>query len=125
VVRNSGLSAEVISKLKAYSWPGNVRELRNILERAIILAGKSPITPAHILIMSLEPGKGSPMERVRSLLGEKSLPEIEKMLIELALQESGGNKSKAAELLGITRRTLYGRLERFGLLGHGEESQEE
>ena len=109
------LSEAVASKLKGYSWPGNVRELRNVLERAVILAGKGPIASEHIMIMSLEAGKGSPADRVRSLLGEKSLPEIERMLIELALAESKGNKSKAAGLLGITRRTLYGRLERFGI----------
>jgi len=114
------LSEAVASKLNGYSWPGNVRELKNVLERAVILAGRAPIAPEHIMIMSLEPGKGSPADRVRSLLGEKSLPEIEQMLIELALAESKGNKSKAAGLLGITRRTLYGRLERFGLQGDGE-----
>lgn len=111
------LSEAVASKLKGYSWPGNVRELKNVLERAVILAGKGPIAPEHIMIVSLEPGKGSPADRLRSLLGEKSLPEIEQLLIELALAESKGNKSKAAELLGITRRTLYGRLERFGRQG--------
>jgi len=109
------LSEAVASKLKGYSWPGNVRELRNVLERAVILAGSGPIAPEHIMVMSLDPGTGSPADRVRSLLGERSLPEIERMLIELALAESKGNKSKAAALLGITRRTLYGRLERFGL----------
>jgi two-component system response regulator AtoC len=114
------LKETVISKLKGYSWPGNVRELRNVLERAAILAGAGPIEPEHILIMSLEPDKASSAERLRSFLGEKSLPEIERLLVELALRESGGNKSKAAEVLGITRRTLYGRLEKYGLLGEEE-----
>jgi two-component system response regulator AtoC len=114
------LQEAVVAKLKGYPWPGNVRELRNVLERAVILAGGGPIRPEHIMIMALEPGKGSFTERLRSLLGEKSLPEIERTLVELALEESAGNKSKAAALLGITRRTLYGRLERFGLLGEGE-----
>jgi len=125
VSRSGGLSVEVISKLKTYSWPGNVRELRNILERAVILAGKASIAPEHIMIMSPEPGRESPVDRVRSLLGEQTLPEIEKMLIELALRESLGNKSRAAELLGITRRTLYGRLKKFGLLERDKESQEQ
>jgi two-component system response regulator AtoC len=119
------LGEAVASKLKGYSWPGNVRELRNVLERAVILAGRGPIAPEHIMIMSLEPGRGSPAEHVRSLLGEKSLPEIERMLIELALAESKGNKSKAAGLLGITRRTLYGRLERFGLQDEAGNDPEE
>jgi DNA-binding NtrC family response regulator len=118
--RGSPLSAEVAAKLRGYSWPGNVRELKNVLERAVILAGERPIAPEHIMIMSPEQGRGGPPERVRSLLGEMSLPEIERMLVELALRESGGNKSRAAELLGITRRTLYGRLARFALLGDGD-----
>ena len=54
------------------------------------------------MIMNLEQGRGTSAERARSLLGEMSLPEIERMFVELALRESGGNKSKAAELLGIT-----------------------
>jgi len=123
--RGSPLSAEVAAKLRGYSWPGNVRELKNVLERAVILAGEGPIAPEHIMIITLEQGRGSLPERVRSLIGEMSLPEIERMLVELALRESGGNKSRAAELLGITRRTLYGRLARFALLGDGDKPPEE
>jgi len=114
--REHPLRDEVAAKLRGYAWPGNVRELKNVLERAIILAGDGPIGPEHIMIMNLEQGKGTSAERARSLLGEMSLSEIERTFVELALRESGGNKSKAAELLGITRRTLYGRLARFGLL---------
>ena len=111
----AAVSAEVASKLKGYSWPGNVRELKNVLERAVILAGKDPIAPEHVMIMNAQPAKGSLEQRLISFLGEVPLPEIEKRLIELALGEAKGNKSKAAEMLGITRRTLYGRLEKFGL----------
>lgn len=116
----ASLSDAVISKLRGYSWPGNVRELRNVLERAVILAGAEPIDTRHIMTMSLEAERSSPIERLRPLLGEKSLPDIERMLVELALEEAKGNKSRAAEILGITRRTLYGRLERFGLLGEDD-----
>jgi DNA-binding NtrC family response regulator len=106
------LGDEVTARLIAYHWPGNVRELRNILERAVILSGSGLITPEHISI-SESPG-GAPENVLRSLIGEKTLPEVEKTMIELALERAGGNKSKAAKLLGITRRTLYGKLERFG-----------
>jgi DNA-binding NtrC family response regulator len=106
------LRPSAVEKLKGYSWPGNVRELRNILERAIILAGTDVITDEYIAI-SDTPATASPEERLGSLIGEKTLPEIERTLIELALERAGGNKSKAAGLLGITRRTLYGRLERY------------
>jgi len=113
------LSDAVVSKLRGYSWPGNVRELKNVLERAVILAGRAPISPEHIMIMSPAAEQGSLVARLRSLLGESTLPDIERKLIELALEESKGNKSKAAALLGITRRTLYGRLERFGIQDDG------
>jgi DNA-binding NtrC family response regulator len=119
------LSTEVVAKLRGYSWPGNVRELKNVLERAVILAGDGSIDPEHIMIVNLEQGKGSSAERARSLLGEMSLPEIERMFVELALRESGGNKSKAAELLGVTRRILYGRLARYGLLEESDRLPEE
>jgi DNA-binding NtrC family response regulator len=113
-VPRGSLSEDVVKKLHGYSWPGNVRELRNILERAIILAGGGRIEPEHITIVPFA-AEGSPEIRLKSLIGEKTLPELEKSMIVLALEHSGGNKSRAAELLGITRRTLYGRLEKYGL----------
>jgi len=109
---SNALSREVHEKLMSYDWPGNVRELRNILERAIILAGQDVIRPEHITIFDSRSGN-LPEEKLRSLVGEITLPEIEKIMIELALERTGGNKSRAAELLGITRRTLYGRLEKL------------
>lgn len=110
------IGPEAVEKLLEYSWPGNIRELRNILERAVILAGPNPINAEHITI-SETTASGSPEDKLRSLVGEKTLPEVEKTLIKLALEKAGGNKSRAAGLLGITRRTLYGRLERHELNG--------
>ncbi|MBN1164985.1 MAG: sigma-54-dependent Fis family transcriptional regulator [Candidatus Krumholzibacteriota bacterium] len=108
------LDKDVIEKLRGYSWPGNVRELKNILERALILAGPNPVTTADITISERAGGE---MEEssLESLIGIKSLPEIEKSLIEIALARAEGNKSRAAQILGITRRTLYGRLDRYKL----------
>ena len=117
------LGSDVAARLRAYSWPGNVRELRNVLERAVILAGEKPITPDHILISNVQPERGSPEAHLRSLVGELPLPEVEKNLIMLALDAAGGNKSKAAGILGITRRALYGRLKRFRL-SIGDENDE-
>jgi len=115
------IGAEAAAKLTAYSWPGNVRELRNVLERAVILAGDRPIAAEHILTSGAHVESASPGSELRSLVGEMALPEIERNLIVLALEAAGGNKSKAAAVLGITRRTLYGRLRKFGLLADGEE----
>ncbi len=109
---SSEISADVVEMLEAYSWPGNVRELRNVLERAIILSGGKAIEREHIMI----PGGGPDIagDGLSALVGRKSLEEIEKSLIDIALEKTGGNKSKAAELLGITRRTLYSRMEKYG-----------
>ncbi len=110
---SSEISADVVEMLEAYSWPGNVRELRNVLERAIILSGGKPVERGHIMI----PGEGPDAagDGLSALVGKKSLEEIEKSLIDIALEKAGGNKSKAAELLGITRRTLYSRMDKYRL----------
>jgi len=110
---SADISSEVAEMLETYSWPGNVRELRNVLERAIILSGGGAIEPAHVLIPG--DGKEAGGDSLSSLIGRKSLEEIESSLIRLALEKAGGNKSRAAELLGITRRTLYSRMDRYGL----------
>jgi DNA-binding NtrC family response regulator len=104
----------VVEKLKSYHWPGNVRELKNILERAVILSEKGPIKAEHIAVSS-PPDLSTYEERLKPLIGEKTMPEIEKILIKLAVRQAGGNKSKASKLLGITRRTLYSRMEKHGL----------
>ena len=98
-----------------YDWPGNVRELQNAIERAAIISDDI-ITiddlPANIKTdSSVISGKFQ--------LGEEgvNLDELEKDLIIQALQKTTGNKTKAAELLGITRRRLYSMMERFGITG--------
>ncbi len=106
------LSEEASEKLVNYSWPGNVRELRNILERAMILAGPGTITPEHITI-SAPDLSATPEDMLRSIIGEKSLHEVEEVLVRLSLEKAGGNKSEAARMLGITRRSLYGLLKRL------------
>jgi DNA-binding NtrC family response regulator len=108
------LSPGIEKMLAGYHWPGNVRELRNVLERAVILAGAETISEKHIQFM--EPaGAASPESYLDSLIGDRSLDQIEELLIRKALGKTGGNKSKAAELLGITRRVLYGKLDKYGI----------
>jgi transcriptional regulator with PAS, ATPase and Fis domain len=103
------LSTDALRKLVLYDWPGNVRELRNVLERAMIVRRQGTISEDDILLGPL-PSAG----------GEKEpeglrLEDMEKRAILRALKVASGNKSEAARLLGITRRALYGRLERYGL----------
>ncbi len=100
----------VLEVLTGYDWPGNVRELENVLERAFILAAGSEIRPQHIQFPEpvLVPHSATAAE-------SGSLWDLEKKTIEEALVKAGGNKSKAAKMLGITRRMLYTKLSKFGI----------
>jgi two-component system NtrC family response regulator len=112
--RPQELSPEIARLLSRYHWPGNVRELRNVLERAVILAGPEDISEKEIQFS--EPSREqSPESCLHSLLGERTLEEIEEEMVRGAIEKTGGNKSKAAEILGITRRVLYGKLKKYGI----------
>ncbi len=141
--RGPGLDPAAREMLGGYDWPGNLRELRNVIERAVILAGEGPIGLAeiHIPAARLRPrfeaerfARGSAPGRAAAAAaidaaadaaagellpgasrGARTLFEHEERMIRQALERAGGNKSKAARLLGITRRALYGRLERYGI----------
>jgi len=119
----SDLDEETRAALLAYDFPGNVRELENLLERAVILAGSGPIHRSHLPGLdraASHRGAGSGGRASVPIPDEGlSLEELEKDLILQALEKAGGNKTRAAQLLGLTRRTLYSRMERYGLsLGH-------
>ena len=105
----SDLSEAARQKLFGYHWPGNIRELRNVLERSTILRPEGSIGADDIRLGDLAGQAPAPEPLTLNL------EEIEKRAIKKALAEAGGNKSEAARLLGITRRALYGRLERYGL----------
>jgi DNA-binding NtrC family response regulator len=108
--RTPVLSQEAITLLRSYTWPGNVRELRNVMERAVLLAGTDPITPEHL-----------PIEKMSSVVVQDVAPlragvmERERALIIDALERANGNQTEAAKLLGISRRTLVSRLGEYGL----------
>jgi DNA-binding NtrC family response regulator len=104
-----GIDEESLGILKMYTWPGNVRELRNIILRAMI-SGKKEIKkknlPQNIL-------KGGTFEDEIRVYAGTSLPEIERISIIKTLKKVKGNKQKAAELLDISRRSLYNKLEDY------------
>jgi DNA-binding NtrC family response regulator len=108
----SRISAEVLDLLLRYQWPGNVRELENVIERAVTLSPHSLILPEDLpRRLRVEPSEIS----ATSLPSQVSLTELEKIYIKKVLEETGGNKKRAADILGIDRRTLYRMAARYGI----------
>jgi two-component system response regulator HydG len=107
------LSSEAAERLLSYGWPGNVRELRNVIERAVAVARYETLTvedlpekirnyrPNHLLVTSDDPSDMVPLEEVR------------RRYIERVLEATGGNRTRAAQILGLDRKTLYHKLERY------------
>ncbi len=91
-----------------YSWPGNIRELRNVLEQAVILGDGKRITPADLPPHVRKTAQGKMIFRL------KPIAEVEKQYIQRVLEETDGNKARAATILGISRETLYQRLKQHG-----------
>ena len=116
------LSAAAKKSLLVHRWPGNVRELENAVQRAVVCAASDTIEPGD-LSFALEGSipacaqGGDWWDTLKaSFQGHDLLGAAEKQLVERALQESGGNVKKAAEILGVTRAALRTRIERHGLL---------
>lgn len=110
-----GLSNQAAEKLLGYNWPGNVRELRNAIEHAVALTAYEKLTvedlpkniraysSSHVLV-----GSDNPAELV-------SLEEVERRYILHVLKSAGGNQTRAARILGLNRKTLYRKLQQFGV----------
>lgn len=94
--------------LAKYHWPGNIRELRNVLEQAVILGDGKRITPSDLPPHIRKTAQGKMIFRL------KALAEVEKQYILRVLEETDGNKAKAAQVLGISRETLYQKLRLYG-----------
>ncbi len=125
----SDFSPAVVDILKGYNWPGNVRELRNVLERAVILAGEGTIETSHLPsflqprasfspVVSPAATGGSPhpiedQNSVRFQVGT-TVEEAEKGLILRTLEHTRNNKTRAAEILGISLKTLHNKLKEYG-----------
>jgi two-component system response regulator HydG len=109
----AGISSEAAKKLVEYDWPGNVRQLENSMERAVTLTRFEQITVEDL------PERISRYEGSRVTLGDVdsehmlTLEQLEKRYIERVLKAAQGNKTQAAKLLGVDRRTLYRKLERY------------
>jgi DNA-binding NtrC family response regulator len=107
-----GLGADAEKALERYAWPGNVRELRNVIQRAVVLGGTGLIATEHLpdnVLRSAEPTKAAAPGSVRTIR------ELEREEILRALEETAQDKRKAAALLGISLKTLYNKLAKYGI----------
>jgi len=114
------LSEDAEAALLAHDWPGNVRELRNSIERAKLLARESSVTAADLNLPAAHRGApdGETHRRGAEPGGGRADRDVEqpsRELIEASLRETGGNISRAAQSLGLSRQALYRRMERFNL----------
>jgi transcriptional regulator with PAS, ATPase and Fis domain len=102
----SSISPEAMLKLKKYAWPGNVRELQHAIERAVIMADSTSLQDSDFLFSRKSEGTAT---------DSLNLDEVEKAAVTRALQLHNGNISKAADELGLTRASLYRRMEKYGI----------
>lgn len=108
----SKISDAAISRMKKYSWPGNIRELQHAIERAVIMSS-TPVLQPEDFIFSTRPVEKDDGDAVT--LEHFDLEEVEKILIRKVLKKFNGNITQAAKELGLTRSSLYRRLEKYGL----------
>jgi DNA-binding NtrC family response regulator len=107
---------ETVECMKRYSWPGNVRELKNVLERVITFNDTGVIQVSELEFgQPDEPDQPIAAVAATAPASPQSLDEMERDHIIRVLRETGGNKKKAAEILGIERRTLYNKAKRLGI----------
>jgi DNA-binding NtrC family response regulator len=118
--RVTDVHPSALARLQEYSWPGNVRELRNVLERSLIVAREGTLLPAHMplnfgLSAPSAAAPEAPQISANSISMEAGHPlsELEKAYIQLTLKSTGNNKKRAAQILGISLRTLHSRVTEF------------
>ncbi len=109
-----GIDTHALACLMDYDWPGNVRELQNAIERAAIIC-RDIVTPQDLPATVRQAAAPVVSKNFRLPDEGIKIDELERDLIIQALQKAGGNRTRAAELLGITRRRLYSMMERFGV----------
>lgn len=112
------ISPDGMKALLGYHWPGNVRELEHQIERAVTMTGASVLSQDDFELARKEPAEAAPEAGTGA--EQKSLEEIEKIHILRVLKEVDYNKSKASEILGIDRATLYRKAQRYGIALKGE-----
>lgn len=119
-VEERQFSPETIERLLRYRWPGNVRELENLIERLLVLSAPGPVSPEELpASLNADRPKQDPTSHSEVLTGEKSLSdavdEFERSLIQEALHQANFNQTRAAEILGTTRRILKYRMDKLAI----------
>jgi DNA-binding NtrC family response regulator len=119
-----GFVPDTMTLLQRYHWPGNVRELENVIERAVSLSHGPLVLPDDLPEVVRTVESETPRRETQDKSQLPTLEEVEKQYLMRVLREVGGNKVKAARVLGIDRRTLYRMAERFGLeVGESNDEQ--
>ena len=106
-----GVSARAAQALAAYAWPGNVRELRNVIERAVILAGRGFVEPTHL--PPFLPTQSGPLGEGLVIPAAATAAEAERLLIEETLRRFADNKAAAARHLGLDVKTIRTKLKAY------------
>jgi DNA-binding NtrC family response regulator len=122
--RVTHLDPATIDALKAHRWDGNVRELRNVIERAMILAGEGPLLRSHLYLPSYRSSDAVATHGLGIQVG-MSIDEAERVLIEATLHQTKNNKTRAATTLGISAKTLHVKLKQYRLQGADDESPDQ
>ncbi|MFM1847003.1 MAG: hypothetical protein RL417_477 [Pseudomonadota bacterium] len=114
--RTPSLRADTLKLLSDYSWPGNIRELENEIERSILMAGEAPVVSPEHLSPHVREGGANP-KRAPVVVGslKTAIEELERGMIAAALEQTGGNKSEAARILGIARSNLIAKAQSYGI----------
>lgn len=114
----SEVSPETYRYLRRYPWPGNVRELKNVVQRAILMSQGKDFTPDLLparIREATDSQAGPDMQKMPIHVG-MTLDAVEKEFIRMTLESTGGNKKEAAAVLSISRRALYNKLQKYGLM---------
>jgi DNA-binding NtrC family response regulator len=119
--RVTHLDSATIEALAAHRWDGNVRELRNVIERAMILAGEGPLLRSHLYLPSHRSPEAATTAHGLGIQVGMSIDEAERVLIEATLHQTKNNKTRAATTLGISAKTLHVKLKQYRLQGADDE----
>jgi DNA-binding NtrC family response regulator len=112
----------VVAELEQHAWPGNIRELRNTIERAVLLSAGGPIRPQHLALerprrdssVTMPIQRLEVLDRVTQPNLASAVADLERQRIIETLNACGGNQTRAARALGISRNTLLARLDAYG-----------